>query len=127
MDILVVSEDPNFITAVHDVVQPKGGRVNGCLGPANSHCPLETKHVCPMAEHAEIVVVDSPPSGYFGSHGDLVPSGDYAARLQRAHPGRLVLLCGAIPGVSGASGDVDHVTDRVKTLATIEALLEARV
>ena len=127
MDVLVVTQDPHFIGAIQDVVVPAGGRVLGCLGPADSHCPLEERSVCPMAAHSDVVVVDSPPSGSFGHVGREVPAGLYAERLRRTHPGRLVLLCGAFPGLAGASGEVAHVEDRLKALATIEALLAARV
>ena len=129
MDILVVTEDPHFITAVHDLIGPEGGRVVGCLGPANSHCPLEQRHVCGMAEHSAVAIVDVPPSGSFGRPGsiDAVPAGEYAERLQAAHPGLKVLLCGAIPGASGPSGEVTLIADRLTTLATLQAILQARV
>ena len=129
MDILVITEDPHFITAVHDLIGPEGGRVVGCLGPANSHCPLEERQSCGMAAHSAVAIVDVPSSGSFGRPGSIeaVPAGEYAERLQAMHPRLKVLLCGAIPGASGASGEVGHVTERLTALATLQALLQARV
>ena len=127
MDILVVSEDPAFISAVHDIVEAAGNRVLGCLGPAASLCPLERRGVCGMAEHSSIILVDCPPSGSFGRHHGAMPAETYAERLSQAHPGRFVLLCGAAPGAARAAGEIDHVTDRVRALATIQAMLGARV
>jgi len=126
MDILVVSEDPHFTVAVHDLIGGGENRVVGCLGPANSHCPLEERQACALTAHSSIVIVDAPPSGSFGRPGHEIPAGTYAERLLAKHPGRLVLLCGATPA-AGASGEVTHVTDRLSALATVQALLEARV
>ena len=126
MDILVVSEDPHFSIAVHDLIGGGEHRIVGCLGPSNSHCPLEERHACPLAGHSQVVLVDVPPSGSFGRPGHEIPAGAYAEKLQAMHPDAFVLLCGATPA-AGASGEVDHVADRLTALATVQALLEARV
>lgn len=104
--VLVVSEDPVLIHRASETLGPSGVRVTGCLGPAHSRCKLEDRSSCPLAEHAEVALVDSPSSGVFTCHWKVIQAGDYAERLQRAHPDCTVVLCGAPEGSTGPTGEV---------------------
>ena len=109
--ILVVTEDPAFLTSVHERLTPLGARVIGCMGPIASPCPLKVKGFCSLAGHARLVIVDAPPSGAFTHLSETVPAATYASRLAHAHPSSMVLLCGVAEG-NGPTGDAVCVKDR---------------
>ena len=120
--VLVVSEDPGFIVRIQDL-RSDGVEVRGCLGPANNPCSLKLEGVCPLADGADVVVVDSPRSGSFLYEWASMPAGDYAERLARAYPEVPVILCGAPEGSSGAVGEVTHVANRAAAVDLLTALL----
>ena len=109
--ILVVTEDPTFLTSVHERLTPLGARVIGCMGPLASPCPLDAKGFCSLAGHSRLVIVDAPSSGSFTHLSETVPAADYASRLAHAHPAAMVLLSGVAEG-SGPTGDAICVKDR---------------
>lgn len=121
--VLVVSEDPRFIVRMQDLLRVKGVEIRGCLGPANTPCSLQSKAVCPLAEGAGLVIVDSPRSGSFVYEWSSMPAGRYAERLSRAHPGAPVILCGAPEGASGPSSEVTHVENRAAAEELLRALM----
>lgn len=121
--VLVVSEDPGFIHHAGRDLMPRGVQVTGCLGPAHTHCVLEDGHSCPLAAHATIAVVNSPPGGSFTCHMKGVRSADYAELLQKTHPGCTVILCGAPEGEAGPTGDVISVTNTASALVLLDALV----
>ncbi|MEA2462029.1 MAG: hypothetical protein QOH90_2206 [Actinomycetota bacterium] len=120
--MLVVSEDPRFIHAVVQELEPWGIHVIGCLGPLHSRCPLEEHHFCPLADNAGIVLVDSPRNGTFVQGLRTVRAAGYAEDLQRAHPRCAVILCGG-PDGDDAPGIV-HVASAAAALALIHELVE---
>ena len=124
-DVLVVSEDPGFIVRTQESLRPDGVEVRGCLGPANNPCSLRLEGVCPLAEGADVVIVDSPRSGSFLYEWASMPAGDYAERLARTYPGAPVILCGAPEGSSGAVGEVTHVANRAAAIDFLFALIGA--
>ena len=123
--VLVVSEDPGFVVRVQELLRPDHVEVRGCLGPANNPCALKLEGVCPLAEGADVVIVDSPRSGSFLYEWASMPAGDYAERLARAYPEVPIILCGAPEGRSGAVGEVTHVRDRAAAVDFLLALLGA--
>lgn len=121
--VLLVSEDPAFIHRTGQELQPRGAKVVGCLGPAHTHCVLEDGHSCPLAAHATIAVVDSPPSGSFTRHMKGVRSSVYAQTLQRTHPDCTVILSGAPEGEAGPTGEIISVTNTASALVLLDALV----
>jgi hypothetical protein len=115
--ILVVSEDPFFLDAVHGDLTALGGRVTGCMGPAQSVCELLEHGYCPLADHADVVIVDTPATGAFARGRVSIPAGTYAQRLAERHPCSLVLLSGAREGAVGATGEAVPVADRDAALS----------
>jgi len=124
-DLLVVSEEPGFIVRMQELLRHDGVEVRGCLGPANNPCSLKLEGICPLAQGADLVLVDSPRSGSFIYEWASMPAGDYAERLSHAHPGRPVILCGAPVGSSGAVGEVTHIENRAAALDFLHVLLGA--
>lgn len=122
IDVLIVSEDPALIHHASQELRDVGMRVVGCLGPAHSRCKLEDGETCSLARKAHVALVDSPSSGAFICHWKIVPSGDYAKRLQRAHPECKVILCGAPEGSAGASGEVIHAAHTSSALLLLREL-----
>src|SRR5918994_6728454 len=120
-NVLVVSEDPGFIVRVQALLRRDGVEVRGCLGPANVPCALKLEGVCPLAEGADVVLVDSPRSGSFMYEWASMPVGNYAERLARTHPEVSVILCGAPEGLSGAVGEVTHVESRAQAVDFLSA------
>lgn len=123
--VLVVTEDPSLITEVRAVADSEGTRVIACLGPAASPCFLDDKGLCPLAASCRVVIVESPPGGSFKHHLTDIAAGDYAARLQRAHPGSYVLFIPARNALSGPTGEVAVVTDRSDSLHLLTWILRA--
>lgn len=115
--VLVVSEDPFFVDAVHGDLSALGGRVVGCMGPAQSVCELYEHGYCPLADHADVVIVDTPATGTFSRGSISIPAGTYAGKLSERHPGSLVLLSGAREGFVGATGEAVPVADRDAALS----------
>ena len=124
--VLVVSEDPAFITGLQEKFEPLGIPVFGCLGPSQAPCLMDTNGYCSLAEHATVVLVDTPPSGVFG-RWTVIPAGLYAERLARTHPKTFVVISEALLGVSGASGEIAHVKDRDAARKLLEWLMEPRL
>lgn len=124
--VLVVSEDPFYIESVRSVAAPGGGRVIACLGPAASPCILDEKAICSLAETSNVVLVDSPPSGSFCSPLREISAGDYAERLQRAHPHTCVVLVDAAAASVGPTGEVAVVGDRTESLHLLKLILRAQ-
>jgi hypothetical protein len=123
-DILVVSEDPAFIVRVQEMLRDNGVEVRGCLGPANNPCALKLEGVCPLAQGADVVIVDSPRSGSFLYEWASMPAGDYAERLARTYPSVPVILCGAPEGSSGGVGEVTNVENRAAAVDFLLGLLD---
>lgn len=121
--VLVVSEDPFFIERARALIGSEGGRVVACLGPTASPCILDEKLVCPLAARAAVALVDAPAGGVFRHHWKEMPAGDYAARLQRAHPQTFVLLCVAAVGQAGPTGEVHVGEGRDEALRQLVWLL----
>ena len=117
--VLIVSEDPFFIEEARRSLRPDGHRVVGCLGPSHSSCPLLERGTCPLAEHADFVLVDSPESGEFRYHAFDITAGKYAETLQDHHAATRVLLSGAPVGHSGPTGEVICTEDRTQALSLI--------
>ena len=116
MRLVCVSEDPAFIHEVQHELRSYGVHVVGCLGPIHSSCPLMCGDHCTLATEADLVLVDSPPSGSFVHYWQEIQVGPYAELLQRDHPETLVIVCGAPLIRSGPSGEVSHVSDREEAL-----------
>ena len=114
--ILVVTEDPSFIEQVRAAFDGEGTDVIGCLGPTASTCFLLVEGLCPLAEGCRVVVVESPPGGSFKNHLTDIVAGDYAERLQRAHPDAFVLLIPASSDPSGPTGEIAVVGDRRESI-----------
>ena len=110
--VLLVSEDPEFITEIQEEMLFHEVQVVACLGPAHSTCPLYEQGVCPLAEDTPVIVVDSPRSGAFVRRWEAIPAGDYAHRLAAANPDAFIVLAGAPLARAGGTGDVSHVQDR---------------
>jgi hypothetical protein len=121
-NVLVVSEDPGFIVRMQALLRRDGVEVRGCLGPANNPCTMKLEGACPLAEGADVVLVDSPRSGSFMYEWASMPVGDYAKRLTQNHPEVPVILCGAPEGLSGAVGEVTHVESRAQAVDFLSAL-----
>jgi hypothetical protein len=111
IDILMVSESPERLVSAQEALKPFGIRVVGCLGPVQGPCYLSTHERCPLADHARVVLVDSPPSGHFVRHFNDIPAGLYAETLAGLHPDAEVILCGVPEGTGGPTGEVT-VCDR---------------
>ena len=114
--VLLVSEDPFFLGAAHGELTHLGARAVGCMGPAQSACELYEQGSCPFAEHADIVIVDTPATGTFSRRSISIPAGTYASQLAARHPRSLVLLCGAPEGSVGFTGAAVVVADRAVAL-----------
>jgi hypothetical protein len=104
--VLIVSEDAALIHRATQELRKEGIVAKGCLGPAHASCFLEAHQPCPLAADVAVTIVDSPPGGSFIRYLKDVSSGDYAERLQAAHPACKVILCGAPEGYSGPTGEV---------------------
>lgn len=124
-NLLVVSEDPDFIVSMQDLLQRDGVQVRGCLGPANVPCSLKLQGTCRLAGEADVVLVDAPRSGSFLYEWASMPAGDYAERLSRAYPGLPVILCGAPEGRCGPTGELTHVGTRAGALEVLMSLSPA--
>jgi hypothetical protein len=120
-EILLVSEDPQFVFEMQTSMDKQGLKVIGCLGPAHTHCNLiDDDSDCPLTTNAFLAIVDSPPSGVFNYHWKSEPAGIYAEKLARRHPECFVILCGAPTALAGASGEVAHVPDRAAALELLQ-------
>jgi hypothetical protein len=121
--VLLVSEDPGFIVELETMMRGRGFEVLGCLGPAHTHCDLVDDHTdCPLAADAFVAIIDSPPSGAFEYQWKAEPAGLYAEKLAARHPDCFVVLCGAPLSLSGPTGEVAHVPDRVAAIQLMEWL-----
>lgn len=118
--VLVVSEEPEFITEVFQELALLGIVVVGCCGPVHAVCTLYRKGSCALAFGVDIALVDSPSSGQFSYHGERIASGSYAEYLQREHPEAVVILCGAPVGLSGPTGEVAVAETRTDALRLLE-------
>lgn len=98
---LVVTEDPDFIVEMRSLVDPAIS-VIACLGPGQGHCAMEQHGTCPLAEKADLVVVDAPCDGAFHDHYKGIPAISYAEKLAETHPQTRVVLCSPVER-SGAS------------------------
>lgn len=110
IDVLLVSEDVEFLVGARQKLAAAGVTARACLGPAQSPCLLDRAGSCSLARHATVAIVDSPVSGSFERHTRSVRSGTYAERLAQAHPDIFVLLAGASFGCAG--GEVAHAATR---------------
>lgn len=113
--LLVVSEDPEFVERVRDRCRPSGARVVACLGPSQSPCLMDVKESCGLAANAEVVLVDSPPTGVFGGCWGTIPAGSYAEKLAARHPSTFVILVAPV-GLAGPTGEVTSVSSRERAL-----------
>ncbi|MGI8708921.1 MAG: hypothetical protein ACR2LG_12095 [Actinomycetota bacterium] len=123
--VLVVSEDPCFIERARAIVGTEGGRLIACLGPTASPCILDEKLVCPLAARTAVALVDAPAGGVFRHHWREIPAGDYAVRLQRAHPQTFVILSVLAVGQAGPTGEVAVGEGRDEALQQLVWLLRA--
>lgn len=124
--ILLVTEDPYFIQEANAVLSWSGAKVTSCLGPAHTECELDRRGRCPLAARADMTLVDSPAGGRFRYHTADVGAGEYAERLQRAHPRDHVVLCGAPEGCAGPTGEVATVTTHREALYVLTRLLRSQ-
>lgn len=123
LSVLLVSERPEFIVGAQQTLRPLGVRVVGCLGPCHGPCYLDEYDSCPLAQHADVAIVDTPDSGSFSYHWKELPAGTYAEELARLHPSCFVVLCnGSQVGTAGASGEVAHVHDDVAALELVRSM-----
>ena len=118
-DVLLVSEDPEFVVRANNELSGVGVRVTACLGPAHSSCLIDADGYCSLARNASAAIVDSPASGRFQCHWRSIPSGVYAERLARTHPDTFVLLAGADRGNPGRCGEVATTGSRDDALELI--------
>lgn len=121
--VLAVSEDPDYIQDLRGAVEERGATLVACLGPAASPCFLDKREVCPLAASSDIVLIDAPPSGCFKNHSLEIEAGDYAERLQRAHPDILVVLVAPIEG-AGPTGEVMVTEGRTSAYLLLDQLLQ---
>ena len=91
--VLVVTEDPDFLEAVRERLNPLD--VVACMGPAQRSCLMDRDGVCSLAQRSELALVDSPVTGEFFDHYHGIPAISYAERLAEAHPDTEVVLCDA--------------------------------
>lgn len=120
--VLVVSEDPSFIESVRDLCRCSGGQVAACLGPSQSPCLMDVKGTCVLAEHADVILVDSPRTGVFGGRWGTLPAGAHAEKLAARHPDAFVVLA-ACSGTAGPTGEVTSVPDRDVAVELLERAL----
>jgi len=91
--VLVVSEDPTFIANIRERFAGIGAVV-ACVGPGDGRCNLDLKGACRLVDHADVAIVDPPPSGAFSRAWHKVPATDYAERIAAHYPETFVILCG---------------------------------
>lgn len=113
--LLVVSEDPEFVERVRERCRPSGSQVIACLGPSQSPCLMDVKKTCGLAATADVVLVDSPPTGVFGGRWGTLPAGNYAEKLAARHPDAFVILVAPV-GLAGPTGEVTSVSSRERAL-----------
>lgn len=109
--VLVVSEDPYFIASIRKRFAGVGAVV-ACVGPGDGRCNLDLKDSCRLVEHADVAIVDSPPSGVFSWAWHKVPATDYAERIAAHYLDTFVILCGVADPLPGGSGEVAIAPDR---------------
>lgn len=123
LSLLLVSERPEFIVDAQRTLKPLGVRVVGCLGPCHGPCYLDEYDSCPLAEHAQVAIVDTPESGSFTYHWKELQAGTYAEELARLHPSCFVVLRdGSRVGTAGPSGEVAHVRNDIAALQFVRSM-----
>ena len=125
-EVLIVSEDPEFLERARSEFLDAGIWTIACLGPAGSPCLLDLKGFCSIARHALAALVDAPPTGVFQRRGDRIGAGSYAERLASLHPELFVVLAGASTADAGPSPNVAHARDKEVAVSLITTLWGSR-
>ena len=123
--VLVVSEDPTFIASIRERFAGIGAVV-ACVGPGDGRCNLDLKGACRLVEHADVAIVDSPPSGAFSWAWHKVPATEYAERIAAHYLDTFVVLCGAPDTYPGDGGEVSVAPDRESGVELSRWALHAR-